>query len=102
MPRGAHDALVALVATLRSVPIGPGVDLFAGLERAMRVAENRSIFLVGREGFYPKLGSLTTGSGFAYGGGYLARRIPAGILRKIVIAFGFFLSAYYFSNVYLL
>src|SRR4030095_16465586 len=46
-------------------PYAPG-----GLERAMRVAEDKAIFIVGREGFYPKLGSLTTGSGFAYGAGY--------------------------------
>jgi hypothetical protein len=44
-----------------------------GLERAMHFAEQRAIFLIGREGFYPKLGSLTTGSGFAYGGGYRDR-----------------------------
>src|SRR5215471_1095908 len=36
-----------------------------------------------------------------YGGGYLARHIPARILRKIVIGFGFFLSAYYFTDIYL-
>jgi len=44
-----------------------------GLERAMHFAEERAIFLVGREGFYPKLGSLTTGSGFAYGAGFRDR-----------------------------
>jgi uncharacterized membrane protein YfcA len=36
-----------------------------------------------------------------YSGGYLARHIPAGILRKIVIGFGLLLSAYYFKDVYL-
>jgi len=35
-----------------------------------------------------------------YGGGYLARHIPARILRKIVISFGFLLSVYYFKDVY--
>ncbi len=35
-----------------------------------------------------------------YYGGYLARHIPAHILKRIVIAFGFFLSAYYFRDVY--
>jgi hypothetical protein len=39
----------------------------------MRFIEERAIFIVGREGFYPKLGSLTTGSGFAYGLGYRDR-----------------------------
>src|SRR5262245_30178253 len=42
-------------------------------ERAMRLAEDRGLFVLGREGFYPKLGSLTTGSGFAIGGGYRDR-----------------------------
>jgi Omp85 superfamily domain len=42
----------------------------SGFERAMHFVEERGIFLIGREGFYPKLGSLTTGSGFAYGLGY--------------------------------
>jgi uncharacterized membrane protein YfcA len=35
-----------------------------------------------------------------YGGGYLARRIPTRALRRIVIGFGFFLSAYYFRDIY--
>jgi uncharacterized membrane protein YfcA len=36
-----------------------------------------------------------------YAGGYLARRIPTGVLRRIVIGFGFFLTAYYFRDIYL-
>lgn len=44
-----------------------------GLERAMHLVEERGVFINGREGFYPKLGSLTTGSGFAYGAGYRDR-----------------------------
>ena len=44
-----------------------------GFERAMHFVEERGIFIGGREGFYPKLGSLTTGSGFAYGAGYRDR-----------------------------
>jgi outer membrane protein assembly factor BamA len=40
------------------------------VERAMRLVEEKQVFLSGREGVYPKLGSLTTGSGFAYGAGY--------------------------------
>ncbi len=45
----------------------------SGFERAMHFAEEKAIFIVGREGFYPKLGSLTTGSGFAYGLGFRDR-----------------------------
>src|SRR5579872_110213 len=37
-----------------------------------------------------------------YAGGYLARHIPAALLKNIVIALGFFLSAYYFRDVYFL
>jgi hypothetical protein len=39
----------------------------------MHFAEEKGIFILGREGLYPKLGSLTTGSGFAYGAGYRDR-----------------------------
>ena len=49
-------------------PYKPG-----GFERAMHFVEEKAIFIVGREGFYPKLGSLTTGSGFAYGAGFRDR-----------------------------
>ena len=49
-------------------PYNPG-----RLERAMHFVEERAVFIVGREGLYPKLGSLTTGSGFAYGAGYRDR-----------------------------
>lgn len=45
----------------------------SGFERGMHFFEERAIFLIGREGFYPKLGSLTTGSGFAYGAGFRDR-----------------------------
>jgi hypothetical protein len=44
-----------------------------GLERALDFAENRAIFILDREGFHPKLGSLTTGSGFALGPGFRDR-----------------------------
>ena len=44
-----------------------------GLERALDFAEDRAIFLLDREGIHPKLGSLTTGSGFAYGVGFRDR-----------------------------
>ena len=49
-------------------PYTPG-----SFERLMHLVEENAIFIVGREGFYPKLGSLTTGSGFAYGSGYRDR-----------------------------
>ena len=39
----------------------------------MHFAEDKAIFIVDREGFYPKLGSLTIGSGFAYGLGFRDR-----------------------------
>jgi Omp85 superfamily domain len=41
------------------------------LEKTMSALEERPLF--GRDGLYPKLGSLTTGSGFAYGVGYRTR-----------------------------
>lgn len=43
------------------------------LERALDLAENRGLLVTEREGFHPKLGSLTTGSGFAYGLGFRDR-----------------------------
>lgn len=46
-----------------------------GLERAMDVMENRVQPILVRDGLHWKLGSLTTGSGFAYGGGYRNRRL---------------------------
>jgi outer membrane protein assembly factor BamA len=46
-----------------------------GLQRAMDLAENRLQPLLVRDGVHWKLGSLTTGSGFAYGGGYRNRRL---------------------------
>jgi hypothetical protein len=51
-------------------PYKPG-----GLESALDFVEDRAIFLLTREGLYPKLGSLTTGSGFAAGAGYRSRAI---------------------------
>ena len=47
----------------------------SGLERAMTIAEDKAVALIGREGFYPKLGSLTTGSGFAFGAGFRNRPV---------------------------
>jgi hypothetical protein len=42
-------------------------------EQGMHFAEERAIFILDREGFYPKFGTLTTGSGFAYGIGFRDR-----------------------------
>ena len=39
----------------------------------MDFVEDRALFLLTRDGFYPKIGSLTTGSGFAFGLGYRDR-----------------------------
>ena len=44
-----------------------------GVERWLDFAEDKAIFILDREGFHPKLGSLTTGSGFAYGLGFRDR-----------------------------
>jgi hypothetical protein len=46
-----------------------------GLERAMHFIEDRGVFAPGRDRFYPKLGSLTTGSGFAFGAGFRNRSL---------------------------
>jgi hypothetical protein len=47
----------------------------SGLETGMKFGEDRAIMLIGREGFYPKIGSLTTGSGFALGAGFRDRSV---------------------------
>jgi hypothetical protein len=49
-----------------------------GLERAMDLGENRIVPLLQRDGVYAKLGSLTTGSGFAYGAGFRDRSLVKG------------------------
>src|SRR5687768_15374752 len=49
-----------------------------GLERAMTVAETRILPLIERDGVYVKFGSLTTGSGFAYGLGVRDRTLGRG------------------------
>lgn len=43
------------------------------VEKALDVFEDRAVFILDREGFYPKLGTITVGSGFAYGLGYRDR-----------------------------
>lgn len=45
------------------------------VQRALNYIEDPPIFLVARDGFHPKLGTLTTGSGFALGVGYRDRRL---------------------------
>jgi hypothetical protein len=90
-----HLAVLSLVAWLAAVPSGLAQEPASraeadkqrreeksrtlepykpgGFERAMHFAEEKAIFILGREGLYPKLGSLTTGSGFAYGAGFRDR-----------------------------
>lgn len=43
------------------------------LQRALDYVEDRAMYLLSRDGWYPKIGSLTTGSGFAFGPGYRDR-----------------------------
>jgi hypothetical protein len=43
------------------------------LQRALAIIEERGLFLLARDGFHPKIGSLATGSGFAFGLGYRTR-----------------------------
>jgi hypothetical protein len=45
------------------------------LERTLKAVERSGIPLITRDGIYIKLGTLTTGSGFALGGGYRSRRL---------------------------
>ena len=45
--------------------------------RALNFVEDKAIFLIDREGFYPKLGSLSVSSGFAYGVGFRDRDLFA-------------------------
>ena len=46
------------------------------IERGMRMAEERMTrLLAAPDGLHPKIGSLTTGSGFAFGAGYRHRRL---------------------------
>lgn len=46
-------------------------------ERAINMVETRGLFLLDREGFHPKFGTITTGSGFAYGVGFRDRDLFA-------------------------
>ena len=45
------------------------------VERVLKAVETGGIPLITRDGLYAKLGSITTGSGFAYGAGYRSRRL---------------------------
>jgi outer membrane protein assembly factor BamA len=48
------------------------------LEWAMHLGEERIVPLLRRDGIYARLGSLTTGSGFAYGAGFRDRALVRG------------------------
>jgi hypothetical protein len=48
-----------------------------GLQKVLNQIENPPRFLNDRDGIYPKIGSLTTGSGFTLGAGYRNRQIFA-------------------------
>jgi hypothetical protein len=48
------------------------------IERALKALETGGVPLITRDGLYAKLGSLTTGSGFAYGAGYRTSRFLEG------------------------
>ena len=43
------------------------------LQRGMDFAEERALLILTRENLYPKIGTLTTGSGFAFGVGFRDR-----------------------------
>lgn len=43
------------------------------LQRGFDYVEDHALHLLSRDGWYPKIGSLTTGSGFAFGPGYRER-----------------------------
>lgn len=45
------------------------------LETALKMVESGGLPLITRDGIYLKLGSLTTGSGFAYGAGFRTHRL---------------------------
>jgi len=45
------------------------------VQQALTAIEERGLFLTARDGFHPKIGNLTTGSGFALGVGYRNRAI---------------------------
>jgi hypothetical protein len=47
------------------------------LQRALDYVEDHALYVLNREGFYPKIGSLTTGSGLAMGVGYRNRNVFA-------------------------
>jgi hypothetical protein len=49
------------------------------LERTLKRIERSGVPLITRDGIYLKFGSLTTGSGFAYGAGYRSRRLFDGL-----------------------
>jgi hypothetical protein len=46
----------------------------SALERGLKAVESGGVPFITRDGLYAKLGSITTGSGFAYGAGFRTRR----------------------------
>ena len=52
------------------------------VERGLNFAQEKAIFILDREGFHPKFGSLTTGSGFADGLGFRDRDPPPRRIRR--------------------
>ena len=76
---GAASAQESRAETLRqrrlekqraAKPYDPGM-----VETALKAVEKGGVPLITRDRVYLKLGSLTTGSGFAYGAGYRTRRL---------------------------
>lgn len=53
------------------------------LQKALDFVEDHALYIVSRSGFYPKIGSLTTGSGFALGVGFRNRTLlaPEGVIE---------------------
>jgi hypothetical protein len=52
------------------------------LERAMTIVETVAVPLLERDGLYAKIGSITTGSGLAYGAGFRDRSFGSGRGRR--------------------
>jgi hypothetical protein len=80
---GAADAQESRAETLRQARVEkeqkaesyePGM-----LEKALAASERAGLPLITRDGIYLKLGSLTTGSGFAYGAGFRSHRLFDGV-----------------------
>jgi hypothetical protein len=75
----AAESRAALLQQQREIKAS-GLERYepTGLERMMTVAETRALPLIERDGLYAKFGSITTGSGFAYGIGVRDRSLRRG------------------------